>query len=65
MRNLHIDKNTPNLLHYAFDSNSSHICQDIITWFKQGHGLESHLTEGLDVVVETPGFVYYTTAAPL
>ena len=27
MRNLHID--------FAFDSNSSHICQDFIMWFKQ------------------------------
>ena len=35
MRNLHIDKIPPNLLHFAFDSNSSHICQDFITWFKQ------------------------------
>ena len=35
MRNLHIDKISPppNLLHFAFDSNSSHICQDFITWF--------------------------------
>ena len=38
MRNLHIDKIAPPppiLLHFAFDSNSSHICQDFITWFKQ------------------------------
>ena len=35
MRNLRLDKITPNLLHFAFDSNSSHICQDLITWFKQ------------------------------
>ena len=35
MRILHIDKNTPNLLHFAIDSNSSHICQDFMTWFKQ------------------------------
>ena len=38
MRNLHIDNPPPppqNLLHFAFDSNSSHICQDFITWFKQ------------------------------
>ena len=28
MRNLHIDKITPNLLHFAFDSYTSHICQD-------------------------------------
>ena len=28
-------KYTPNLLHFAFDSISSHICQDFITWFKQ------------------------------
>ena len=36
MRNLHIDKkNTSNLLHFAIDSNSSHICQDLITRFKQ------------------------------
>ena len=40
MRNLHIDEippppPPPNLLHFAFDSNSSHICQDFIAWFKQ------------------------------
>ena len=35
MPNLHIDKIPPNLLHFAFDSNSSHMCQDFITWFKQ------------------------------
>ena len=31
MRNLHIDKKHPNLLHFAIDSNSSHF----ITWYKQ------------------------------
>ena len=35
MPNLHIDKIPPNLLHFAFDSKSSHMCQDFITWFKQ------------------------------
>ena len=35
MRNLHIDNYTPNLLHFVFDSNSSHICQNFTTWFKQ------------------------------
>ena len=38
MRNLHIDKNTPNLLHFAIDSNSSHF----ITWFKQIKLLKGH-----------------------
>ena len=43
MRNLHIDKkNTPNLLLFAFDFNSSHICQDFITWFKQIKHLKCH-----------------------
>ena len=46
MRNLHIDKNTPNLLHFAIDSNSSHICQDLITdfitWSKQIKLLKGH-----------------------
>ena len=43
MRNLHIDKkNTPNLLHFAIDSNSSHICQDFMTWFKQIKLLKGH-----------------------
>ena len=43
IRNLHIDKkNTPNLLHFAIDSDSSHICQDFITWFKQIKLLKSH-----------------------
>ena len=43
MRNLHIDKkNTPNLLDFAIDSNSSHICQDFITWFKQIKLLKGH-----------------------
>ena len=35
MRNLHIDKIPPKLLHFTFNSNSSHICQDFITWLKQ------------------------------
>ena len=35
MRNLHRDKIAPKSAALAFDSNSSHICQDIITWFKQ------------------------------
>ena len=43
MRNLRIDKkNTPNLLHFAIDSNSSHICQDFITRFKQIKLLKGH-----------------------
>ena len=43
MRNLHIDKkNTLNLLHFAIDSNSSHICQDFIKWFKQITLLKDH-----------------------
>ena len=42
MRNFHIDKNTPNLLHFAIDSKSSHICQDFITWFKQIELLKGH-----------------------
>ena len=42
MRNLHIDKNTPNLLHFEIDSNSAHICQDFITWFKQIKSLKGH-----------------------
>ena len=33
--NLHIDKIPPYLLHFAFDSNSSHIYKDFIMWFKQ------------------------------
>ena len=35
MRNLHIDKMHSKSAAFAFDSNSSHICQDFITWFKQ------------------------------
>ena len=36
MHNLQIDKIPPNLLHFAIDSNSLHICpEDFITWFKQ------------------------------
>ena len=32
---MHAIKYPPNLLQFPFDSNSSHICQDFITWFKQ------------------------------
>ena len=35
MRNLHRDKIAPKSAAFAFDSNSSNICQNIITWFKQ------------------------------
>ena len=35
MRNLHIDKIYPKSAAFSVDSNSSHICQDFITWFKQ------------------------------
>ena len=29
-------------MHFAIDSNSSHICQDFITWFKQIKLLKGH-----------------------
>ena len=35
MRILHIDRIPPNLLHFAFDSNSSYIWQDLKMWFNQ------------------------------
>ena len=38
MRKHHIDKNTPNLLHFAIDSNSLHS----ITWFNQIKLLKGH-----------------------
>ena len=51
MRNLHIDKkNTPNLLHFAIDSNSSHF----ITWFKQIKLLKGH-----NEILLSGYFVYY------
>ena len=38
MRNFHIDKIQPKSAVFAFDSNSSHTCEDFITWFKQVTG---------------------------
>ena len=42
MRNLHIDIKHPKSAAFSIDSNSSHICQDFITWFKQIKLLKGH-----------------------